>query len=123
MIEPSALRHLSDRLEKDTFRVGWKSSVPFSQYIRELFPLQNHPVLSHADHERFLDIMSKLRATKMKELGVKFRPTHDIQNHLRFDREENVVDIFHHMAFIKEQLRVTLKASGDISDPSKSIRV
>ena len=71
-------------------------------------------------HELFFDVKSKLRATKLKELGVSLRPTHDIQNHLCFDREENVLEIFHHTAFLKEQLRAT-KAGGDFSSPSASI--
>lgn len=123
MVESSALHHLSDRVEKGAFRIYWKDDVPFSQYIRELFPVESHPILSYADSERFLDVTSELRATKLKKkLGVSFRPTHDIRNHLCFDRKQNVLEIFHHTAFLKEQLRAT-KGSGDVSNPSASIKL
>ena len=122
MTEPSPLHYLSDRLEKGTYRVGWKHNVPFSQYMRDIFPIQEHPVLSHADHERFPDYKTALRATNLKDLGISIRATHDIQNHFYFDRGENVVEIFHYTGFIKEQLRAT-KGNGDFSDPSKSIPV
>jgi hypothetical protein len=123
MVESSALHHSSNRLEKGTFRIYWKDDVAFSKYLQDLFPIENHPVLSYADSDFFLEMKSELRATKLKKhLGISFRATHDIRNHLYFDRKENVLEIFHHTAFLKEQLRVT-KGSGDFSNPSASIRV
>ena len=123
MIEPSALYHSSSRLEKGTYRVYWKDDIPFSKYLQDLFPIENHSVLSYADSDLFLDMKSELRATKLKKhLGISFRATHDIRNHLHFDRKENVLEIFHHTAFLKEQLRLT-KGSEDSSNPSASTRV
>ncbi|KAK4454176.1 hypothetical protein QBC34DRAFT_470967 [Podospora aff. communis PSN243] len=116
MIEPSTMHYLSYRLEKGTLQVRWKADVPFCQYISDLFPAQNDPIPSHAR------ITSKLRATKLKESGVSFQPTHDIRNHLHFDREEYVLEIFHHTAFLKEQLRAT-KTGGNFSDPCASLAV
>ncbi|KAK4206090.1 hypothetical protein QBC37DRAFT_461288 [Rhypophila decipiens] len=125
MVEPSPLHQSSDRLEKGTRRTYWNSDTPFSKYIQGLFPVENHPILSstQADAELLADMKSDLRATKlMKSLGITFRATYDISNHLRYDRKANVVEIFHHVAFLKEQLRAT-KGAGDCSIPSASIKM
>ncbi|KAM7220164.1 hypothetical protein V8F06_004492 [Rhypophila decipiens] len=125
MVEPSPLHQSSDRLEKGTRRTYWNSGIPFSKYIQDLFPVENHPILSstQADAELLADMKSDLRATKlMKNLGITFRATYDISNHLRYDRKANVVEIFHHVAFLKEQLRAT-KGAGDCSTPSASIKM
>lgn len=122
MLEPSPI-HLeaSDRVEKGSFKTGWRSDIPFSQYVQGVFPVRNHPVLSHTDNGRFSDMRWNLRAVKLKELGVIFRPTDDIQNHLRFNRKENILEVFHHTAFLKEQLRATKTGGPHFSDPSASI--
>jgi len=122
MVESGALHHSSNRLEKGAFRIHWKDDVAFSQYLQDLFPTENHAVLSHADSEVFLSIKSALRATKLKKrLRVSFRATHDVRNHMYFDRQANVIDIYHHTAFIKEQLRAT-RDSDDFSTPALSIK-
>lgn len=123
MIDCSPLHHSSDRLETGVFRLYWKDDVPFSKFLQDLFPTESHPILSFVDSDVFLDVRSELRAVKLrKHLGITFRPTHDIRNHLRLDRRQNVLEIYHHTAFIKEQLRLT-KGTGDFSVPSKSIKV
>ncbi|KAK4641522.1 hypothetical protein QC761_501100 [Podospora bellae-mahoneyi] len=53
---------------------------------------------------------------------MRFRDTHDIQDNLKLDRNQNTLEIYHHTAFLKEQLRLT-KSDGDFSLPSNSIRV
>jgi hypothetical protein len=121
MIESGVLHHSSNRLEKGSFRIHWKDDVAFSQYLQHLFPTENHAVLSHADNELFLTMKSALRANKLKKrLRVSFRATHDVRNHLAFDRQANVIDVYHHTAFIKEQLRTT-RDGGDFSTPNLSI--
>jgi hypothetical protein len=123
MVDCSVPYHSSDRLEKGAFRIHWKDYVAFSEYLQDLFPIENHPILSYADSELFVDMKSELRATKLKKrLGITFRATHDVRNHLRFDRKQNVLEIFHHTAFLKEQLRLT-KGDGGFSGPSGCIKV
>jgi hypothetical protein len=39
--------------------------------------------------------------------GISFQGTNDISNHLRYDPINNILSIFHHAAFLKEQLRLT----------------
>ncbi|KAK4455307.1 hypothetical protein QBC34DRAFT_489622 [Podospora aff. communis PSN243] len=121
MIESGVLHHSSNRLEKGSFRIHWKDNVAFSQYLQQLFPTENHAVLGHVDNELFLTMKSSLRANKLKKhLRISFRATHDIRNHLSFDRQANVIDIYHHTAFIKEQLRTT-QEGADFSTPTLSI--
>jgi len=125
MVDSSPLHRSSHSLEKGTRRVYWKVDTPFSKYLQDLFPIENHPILSskHADVELLADMKSELRATTLiKRLGITFTATHDISNHLCFDRKTNVVQIFHHVAFLKEQLRAT-KGEGDFSTPSASNKV
>lgn len=118
MIDPSALHHSSDRLEKGAFRVHWKSDIPFSKFVQDIFPIGNHPVLSYANSELFVHMKSELQATNLKRrLGIIVTATSDIQNHLHFDRRRNVLEVFHYAAFLKEQLRVTRNASDCLSTP------
>jgi hypothetical protein len=123
MIDSSALHRSSDRLETGYSRTHWKDDVPFSKYLEDLFPSENHPVLSYPDSDMLIEMKSELRGTKLKKhLGIAFRPTQDIRNHLRLDRRLNVLEIYHHTAFLKEQMRLT-RRPGDWSIPSVSIKV
>lgn len=122
MVDPTALHHSSDRLEKGTFRVHWKNDVPFSKYLQDIFPLGNHHALSYANSEQSEDIRARLKATKLvKRLGITIRGTSDIRNHLHLDRRLKVLEIFHYTSFLKEQLRVT-KDVDDCMSPSLSIK-
>ena len=66
MIDPSALHHSSDRLEKGTYRIHWKDDVPLSKYIQDSFPLGNHNVLSYNNSELFADVKKEVQGI-MKE--------------------------------------------------------
>jgi hypothetical protein len=110
MIDCSALYQSPDRLEKGTSRICWKGDVPLSKYLQDLFPTQNHHVWTspHQDNDVLLAMKSELRAPKLvKHLKLKFRPTHDIRNHLRLDLRRNTLEVFHYTSFLKEQLRAT----------------
>ncbi|CAF3591180.1 unnamed protein product [Fusarium graminearum] len=122
MIDPSPLYHSTDRLENGTFRVHWKEDVPLSKYIQDSFPLGNHNILSYVNSELFTDAKRQLKAVNLKRrLNITIRATSDIRNHLRFDRRNRVLDIYHYTSFLKEQLRVT-KDVGDCSTPSLSLK-
>ncbi|CVL02690.1 uncharacterized protein FMAN_00192 [Fusarium mangiferae] len=122
MIDPSALHHSSDRLEKGTYRIHWREDVPLSKYIQDSFPLGNHNILSYNNSELFADIKKELRAVNMKKrLGITIRATSDIRNHLHFDRKNNYLEVYHYTSFLKEQLRVT-RDVGDCSSPSSSLK-
>jgi len=122
MIDPSALHHSSDRLEKGTFRVHWKDEVPFSKYIQDSFPLGNHSVLSYNNSEGFASAKKQLKAIDLKRrLGITIRATSDIRNHLLFHRRNSTLEIYHYTSVLKEQLRVT-RDIGDCSSPSSSLK-
>ncbi|KAM4058972.1 hypothetical protein HRG_008153 [Hirsutella rhossiliensis] len=96
--------------------------MPFSKFIQDLFPVGHHHVLSNANSELFVDMKSELKASRIrKRLGVTIIATSDIRDHLHLDRRRNVLEVYHHAAFLKEQLRVT-KDSPDRSSPSSSIK-
>ncbi|KAK2699428.1 hypothetical protein QWA68_002019 [Fusarium oxysporum] len=122
MVDPSALHHSSDRLEKGTYRIHWKEDVPFSKYIQDSFPLGNHSILSYDNSESFADVKKELKAVNLKKrLGITIRATSDIRNHLHFDRKNNYLEVYHYTSFLKEQLRVT-RDVGDCSSPSSSLK-
>ncbi|KAF5538495.1 hypothetical protein FMEXI_9364 [Fusarium mexicanum] len=122
MIDPSALHHSSDRLEKGTYRIHWREDVPLSKYIQDSFPLGNHNVLSYNNSELFAEVKKGLKAVNLKKrLGITIRATSDIRNHLHFDRKNNYVEVYHYTSFLKEQLRVTQDV-GDCSSPSSSLK-
>ncbi|KAF5619019.1 hypothetical protein F52700_11879 [Fusarium sp. NRRL 52700] len=122
MIDPSALHHSSDRLEKGTYRIHWREDVPLSKYIQDSFPLGNHNVLSYNNSESFAEVKKELKAVNLKKrLGITIRATSDIRNHLHFDRKNNCLEVYHYTSFLKEQLRVT-RDVGDCSSPSSSIK-
>ncbi|KAI6080237.1 hypothetical protein F4821DRAFT_273972 [Hypoxylon rubiginosum] len=121
MVDCSALHHSSDRLEKGGSRIHWKDDVPFAKYLQDIFPTGTHPFLSYPDSSETGAIKSQLKATKLqKRLEITFRATHDIRNHLRLYRKENVLEIYHHAAFLKEQLRLT-RSIDDQSSSAASI--
>jgi hypothetical protein len=100
MVNCSASRQSSVLLEHGSHQAPWRSDVPFSEFITSIFPKADHPSIDH--------IKENLRATKLKKrAGLSFEPTDDLRSHLKLDRKRAVVEIFHHTAFLKEQLRLT----------------
>lgn len=96
----SAPRQSSALLEHGSQQVPWRSDIPFSEFITSIFPRTDHPSIDY--------IKENLRATKLKKrAGIRFEPTDDLRNHLKLDRKRAIVEIFHHTAFLKEQLRLT----------------
>ncbi|XXG99414.1 hypothetical protein Hte_005753 [Hypoxylon texense] len=120
MIDCSALHLAFDRLEKGGSRLHWKDDIPFAKYLQDIFPAGTHPILSYPESYETGAIKSELKATKLqKRLEITFRATHDIRNHLRLYRKDNVLEIYHHAAFLKEQLRLT-RAIDDRYSPAPS---
>jgi hypothetical protein len=100
MINCSASRQFSVLLEHGNQQTRWHNDVTFSQFLCGIFPQNAHPSIE--------DIKESLQATKLKKRArLSFQPTDDLKNHLRLDRKAAVVEIFHHTAFLKEQLRLT----------------
>jgi hypothetical protein len=100
MVNCSTSRQSSVILEHGSQQVPWGKDVTFAEFITSIFPKTDHPSID--------DIKDNLRATRLKKrAGLRFEPTDDLRNHLKLDRKRAVVEIFHHTAFLKEQLRLT----------------
>lgn len=95
MINCSVSRQSSVLLEYGNQQARWNKDDSFSQFLHDAFPKIAHPSID--------EIKNNLRATKLKKHArLDFRPTDDLRNHLRLDRETGTVEIFHHTAFLKE---------------------
>jgi hypothetical protein len=95
-------------VEHGIYSAPWMSNTPFSQFISDIFPKTNHPDFNDDGSEPLLGIRKALMATKLKKhIGLKFRATDNLRRHLRLDEKNGILDIFHHTAFLKENLRLT----------------
>ncbi|KAL6716713.1 hypothetical protein ACLMJK_006281 [Lecanora helva] len=73
-----------------------------------MLPLTDHPGLNDTETKMYMDIKPSLMARKLKKrIGMKVRPTNDLRSHLKIDRRTNTLEVFHHVAFLKEHLRLT----------------
>ena len=101
----------------------WKNDATFSQFVTSIFPITDHPSLNDGDTTSSTDVKVALMARKLKKrAGLDFRPTDDLRSHLQLDRKSGSVEIYHHTAFLKEQLRLTKDAPKDVS-VSDSLRL
>ncbi|KAJ3498246.1 hypothetical protein NLG97_g1277 [Lecanicillium saksenae] len=121
MIDCSSSRLFSspNALELARFRTSWREYVPFCDYIEDLFPKPQHAGLGYESSDRFGGMKAALRAHKLKKrLRLTLRRTHDLRDHLQFDKKNRILDIFHLTTFLKEQLR----DQKSVSDTSHSER-
>ncbi|KAI9765914.1 MAG: hypothetical protein M1840_007055 [Geoglossum simile] len=107
MVHCSTQRQSSSVLEHGIYRIPWQSDLTFSQFITHIFPMTDHPSLNDGKQSSS-DMKRALTAKKLKKhAGLKFRPTDDLRSHLKLDRKNDTVEIFHRTAFLKEHLRLT----------------
>lgn len=100
----------SDRLqaEEGTSERPWDDSVGFGDFVRDSFPVSSTTVLRHPEDPEYAVVRSGLKATNLQRvLGISLRPTNSLREHLQLDREQRVLKIFHHAAFLKHHLRLT----------------
>jgi hypothetical protein len=108
MVNMSTSRQTSDLLEHGDQHTPWRIDGAFSQFMADAFPKTDHPSIS--------TIKEGLRAKKLKKrAGLRFEATDDLRHHLKLDRKGAVVKIFHHTAFLKENLRRTKDQSRDLA--------
>lgn len=116
MISCSMQNPSSSLLEQGMSIVPWRNDVPFCQFITDIFPRADHPTISQHDLLSSLNMRTALMAKKLKKhAGLTFRPTNDLRSHLKLDRKNHVVEIYHHTAFLKEHLRLTKNKSLNMS--------
>lgn len=105
MVNCSAARQSSSLLEHGIYQAPWQSDDSFSQFIANVFPMTDHPSVNGDD---IVDIKKQLMARKLKKKArLKFWPTDNLRDHLKFNKKRGVVELFHHTAFLKEHLRLT----------------
>ncbi|KAH6645946.1 hypothetical protein BKA67DRAFT_663820 [Truncatella angustata] len=115
----------SGRLEEGQSRLPWGDGLPLSKFLEEAFPKHQHHVLSSINHPRRIKFKSELRADRLKKrLGITFRGTSDLRDHLRLSYTSSgiILNIYHHVGFLKEQLILT-KAKSCGEGFSQSIKV
>lgn len=113
MIDCRRATQTSSALEDGTTSVGWKEGESFIRFFNRIFPCVKHCVLSDPDHPESSRVRSDLKASNLSEkLNIKFRATHYIDDHLRYDRKTRTVLIFQHTAFLEEHLRMILRSDG-----------
>jgi hypothetical protein len=116
MVNCSTESHSSGLVEDGVFQTPWRSDISLTQYMKDCFPLTDHPSLNDEEELKTLDIKSSLTARKLKKhAGVKFRPTDDLRRHLMFDHKTAVVEVYHHTAFLKEHLRLTKDTNPNLT--------
>ena len=123
MVNCAAQRQSSGLLEHGLAQAPWRSDVTFSQFIISSFPMTDHPGLNDDDLKSSMDLKAALMAKKLKRrIYLKFQPTDDLRRHLKLDRKNGVLEIYHHTAFLKEHLRLTKDKEPNMS-VSESIRL
>jgi hypothetical protein len=115
MVNCSASHQTPSILENGAFQIPWGDTVPFSQFLSDIFPPTDHPGLNDHSAENPSNLRKSLTAKRLKKrAGMKFHPTDDLRRHLRLDRKSRVVEIYHHTAFLKEHLRLTRDSQGNL---------
>lgn len=108
--------------EYGNHQVPWFNES-LKDFIVSWFPTIDHHIFSHPSHPLYDGLKSELKARKLKKhLKAHLWPTDNIMDHLKFDRQRNVIFIFHHAGFVKEQLRLT-KLLTKTAPPEASIRL
>ncbi|KAB8356700.1 hypothetical protein FH972_024276 [Carpinus fangiana] len=105
-------RHSLSALERGMHSAPWKSDDTFITFIIDSFPQAEEQ--SERKGGNAVDFEGCLTAYHLrKEAKLRFQPTNDLRNHLKLDRKSGVLEIFHHAAFLKEQLRLSKTLPAD----------
>ena len=116
MINCSAQHQPLGLLEHGAFQIAWRDEVSFSHFIDDAFPMTDHPCLNEDEHTSTVAMKRAFMAKKIKKrIGVKFQRTDDLRRHLKLDRKKNILEIYHHTAFLKEHLRLTKDKPRNLS--------
>ena len=123
MINCSTQHQSLGLLEQGSLQIPWRDEVAFSHFIDHAFPMTDHPSLNENEDSSAINMKRALMAKKIrKRIGVKFQRTDDLRRHLKLDRKRNILDIYHHTAFLKEHLRLMKDMPRDLST-TKSLRL
>ena len=108
MVNCSASGHSVGLLEHGNYQIPWRGDTGLVTFFENILPLTDHPGLNDSETKVYMDIKPSLMARKVKKrIGMTVRPTNDLRSHLRIDRRTNTLEVFHHVTFLKEHLRLT----------------
>ncbi|KAK6516987.1 hypothetical protein TWF506_006866 [Arthrobotrys conoides] len=97
----------------DLVSPSWLKDVPFYAFFEGLFPMIDHPGFGEDASASFWEMKRNITGSKLiRKGGLSFAPTADLSNHLKLNRNTGVIEIFHHTAFLKENLRITRSMEG-----------
>ncbi|KAK6356847.1 hypothetical protein TWF718_001187 [Orbilia javanica] len=97
----------------DLVSPNWQKDIPFNAFLEGLFPMVDHPGFGEDSSASFWEMKNKITGNKLVRKGrLTFAPTEDLSNHLKLNRKTGVIEIFHHTAFLKENLRITRSLKG-----------
>ena len=104
MMDCSTDGHSSDDAEIGLGPVIWHEDKTHHEFMNATFPINDPSRL----HEGISEKKRQLAATKLKKIaGIKLEGTPDLKNHLRLNSRTGIVQIFHHMTFLREHLLAT----------------
>ncbi|KAH8890461.1 hypothetical protein GQ53DRAFT_650458 [Thozetella sp. PMI_491] len=99
----------------------WRNDKSLTNYIDFTFPRRHlHPVV-----EEDIDPGNGLRLTAValkKVAGLRIEGTDDISHHLRVDPRGGLIEIFHHVAVLNEQLEATKYRGAIDTLPTELVR-
>ncbi|KAK0673178.1 hypothetical protein QBC41DRAFT_343236 [Cercophora samala] len=91
---------------------SWSTNETFTDFAERSFPLV--ATEKRRQVEAVLQDKKSLKAWKLKErLGIDFRRTNNLADHLLFDQENSILYLFHHTAYLKAHLDSWYRLTGD----------
>ena len=105
MVNCTVPNQYSGILEYGEHSIPWRGNISISRFMSDVFPTTDHPYLNDVEGSlKTEDIKGSLAAKNLKKVGLQFEATNDISNHLKLNRKQGVLQIFHHSAVLKENL-------------------
>lgn len=102
-----------DLVERGLFQQPWRGSQKLSDFINGNFFSNSTTGWSPQEGDGKYS-KKRWKATKLvKHAGLTLKATDDLRRHLRLDRAAGILEIFHHTAFLKEHLRLTMDLGSD----------
>ncbi|KAK6523397.1 hypothetical protein TWF281_001377 [Arthrobotrys megalospora] len=101
-------------LEQGRLQLPWQSNLSLGAFFTTVFPMPDteNPYSGAID----ASIKHALSAKKLKRIArIQLVPTDDLSSHLKFDKRDGIVHVFHHCGFLKENLRVTRDRGSQLS--------
>lgn len=124
-VDSSPIHQNSQLLESGDVKIPWIDGVPLSKFLEDAFSKENDHLLNLPNHQLSVELKNDLRADRLKQrLGISFQGTSDLRNHLKLNQTSQglVLEVFHHVTYLREQLRMT-KETPQLNSFSESIKV